>query len=413
MITTRQCAATLGAGSAPDRPGVHQLVNLFIPSEVNWREKGITWRQTTRLPDQSATVLTVTAGQAEHQLVVRTPAWAQGIRVRLNGRTLSDRPKAGGRLVLDRVWRTGDRVEITLPMRTRVEATPDDPDVRAVLHGPVVLAGAYGDRANPWMARLDTASVKQTSADPLRFTASADGESVTLLPVARVHHQHYDVYWLTGEPPSPPPEFAAWHRFDETSGTTAADATGNGKTATLAGGAAWAAGHLAGAVALDGADGHVALAEDLLAGASAYSVATWVRLEGQPAYWSRVFDFGTGVTANMFLTPRSDSGTLRFAITAGGGGAEQRIDADPLATDRWVHVALTYGGGTAVLYVDGREAGRNAGVTVEPRYFGNHIRAAYIGKSQYDDPYLKGAVDDFRVYGRTLTAAEVAGLAQG
>jgi len=358
-------------------------------------------------------VLTVTAGQAEHQLVVRTPAWAEGVRVRLNGRTLSDRPKAGGRLVLDRVWRTGDRVEITLPMRTRVEATPDDPDVRAVLHGPVVLAGAYGDRANPWMARLDTASVKQTSADPLRFTASADGESVTLLPVARVHHQHYDVYWLTGEPPSPPPEFAAWHRFDETTGTIAADATGNGKTATLAGGAAWAAGHLAGAVALDGTDGHVALAEDLLAGASAYSVATWVRLDGQPAYWSRVFDFGTGVTANMFLTPRSDSGTLRFAITAGGGGAEQRIDADPLATDRWVHVALTYGGGTAVLYVDGQEAGRNTGVTVEPRYFGNHIRAAYIGKSQYDDPYLKGAVDDFRVYGRTLTAAEVAGLAQG
>ncbi|MCZ0991435.1 LamG domain-containing protein [Streptomyces diastatochromogenes] len=165
-------------------------------------------------------------------------------------------------------------------------------------------------------------------------------------------------------------------------------------------------------MALDGQEGHVALAEDLLAGASAYSVATWVKLAGQPAAWSRIFDFGTGVSANMFLTPMSDAGTLRYAITAGGGGAEQRINADPLPTDRWVHVAVTYGAGTAVLYVDGKEAGRNTAVTVEPRYFGNHIRAAYIGRSQYADPYLKAAVDDFRVYGRTLSAAEVTSLAQ-
>ncbi|WP_324606042.1 LamG-like jellyroll fold domain-containing protein [Streptomyces sp. NRRL WC-3725] len=388
------------------------LVNLFIPSEVRRQEKGITWRQTTRLPDSASTVLTVASGHAAHQLVVRIPAWASGARVRLNGRALPDRPAAGSRVTLDRAWRTGDRVEISLPMRTTLEATPDDPDVQAVLHGPVVPAGAY-DTANRWLARLDTSGIRQVSADPLRFTATADGKPVTLRRVARVHHQYYDVYWLTGRPPSPPPEFAAWHRFDETSGTTAADATGNGKTATLAGGASWTQGHTGAAVALDGADGHVVLAEDLLAGASAYSVAAWVKPAGQPVAWSRVFDFGTGISANMFLTPLSDAGTLRYAITAAGVGAEQRIDADPLPTDRWVHVAVAYGSLTAVLYVDGREAGRNTEVTVEPRTFGNHIRAAYIGRSQYPDPYLKGAVDDFRVYGRTLRPAEVTALAQG
>ncbi|MEU9455519.1 beta-L-arabinofuranosidase domain-containing protein [Streptomyces sp. NPDC048277] len=387
------------------------LVNLFIPSEVKWAEKGITWRQETALPDASGTVLTVTAGSATHPLLVRIPGWATGARVRLNGRTLAQRPASATWLTLDRAWRTGDRVEVSLPMTTSIEATPDDPDVKAVLHGPVVLAGAYGDTANPWLPRLDTDSVRQTSATPLTFTALADGEPVTRLPIARVHHQHYSVYWLTGQPPPPPPEFAAWHRFDETSGTVASDATGNGRSATLAGGAGWTAGHLAGAVALDGADGHVALAEDLLAGASAYSVTTWVKLLGQPAGWSRIFDFGTGVTANMFLTPLSDAGTLRYAITAGGAGAEQRIDADPLPTDRWVHVALTYGAGTAVLYVDGQETGRNTAVTVEPRHFGNHIRANYIGRSQYADPYLKASVDDFRVHGRTLTPAEVTALA--
>jgi len=389
------------------------LVNLFIPSQVIWRERGITWRQTTGFPDHASTTLTVTAGHATHRLRVRIPAWAADARATLNGRMLPDRPKPGSRLTLERAWRTGDRVEVSLPMRTVVEATPDDPDVQAVLHGPVVLAGAFGDRADPWLSRLDVDSVRQESSDPLRFTARADDADVTLLPIARVHHQHYSVYWLTGQPPPPPPEFAAWHRFDETSGTAASDATGHGRTAQLVGGASWSTdGRPGGAVALDGVDGHVALAEDLLAGASAYSLAAWVRLDGRPGAWSRIFDIGTGVTANMFLTPLSGDGTLRYAITAGGAGAEQRIDADPLPTDRWVHVAVTYGDGTAVLYVDGAEVGRNAAVTVEPRRFGNHIRAGYIGRSQYADPYLKGTVDDFRVHGRALSAAEVATLAQ-
>ncbi|MFF3576878.1 beta-L-arabinofuranosidase domain-containing protein [Streptomyces mirabilis] len=389
------------------------LVNLFIPSQVNWRERNITWRQTTSFPDRSSTVLTVTAGRAAHQLLVRIPSWAADARATLNGRALPDRPEPGSWLTLDREWRAGDRVEVSLPMRTVIEPTPDDPDVQAVLHGPVVLAGAYGDRSTPWLPRLDTGSVRQESQEPLRFTARADGEDVSLLPISRVHHQHYSVYWQTGEPPPPPPEFAAWHRFDETSGTTAADATGNGKAAQLVGGAVWTAGGAdGGAVALDGTDGYVRLADDLLAGATVYTLATWVRLDGQPGVWSRVFDLGTGVTANMFLTPLSGDGTLRYAITAAGAGAEQRIDAAPLPTERWVHVAVTYGGGTAVLYVDGQEVGRNAQVTVDPRYFGNHIRAGYLGRSQYADPHLRGAVDDFRVYGKTLTAEEVAALAQ-
>ncbi|MFE3413508.1 beta-L-arabinofuranosidase domain-containing protein [Streptomyces mirabilis] len=389
------------------------LVNLFIPSQVNWRDRKITWRQTTSFPDQSSTVLTVTAGRSAHQLLVRIPSWAADARATLNGRALPDRPEPGSWLTLDREWRAGDRVEVSLPMRTVVEPTPDDPDVQAVLHGPVVLAGAYGGRATPWLPRLDTGSVRQESQEPLRFTARADGEDVSLLPISRVHHQHYSVYWQTGEPPPPPPEFAAWHRFDETSGSTAADATGNGKAAQLVGGAAWtAAGADGGAVALDGTNGYVRLADDLLSGAAVYTLATWVRLDGQPGVWSRVFDLGTGVRANMFLTPLSGDGTLRYAITAGGAGAEQRIDSAPLPTDRWVHVAVTYGGGTAVLYVDGQEVGRNAQVTVDPRYFGNHVRAGYLGRSQYADPFLRGAVDDFRVYGKTLTAEEVAALAQ-
>lgn len=62
------------------------------------------------------------------------------------------------------------------------------------------------------------------------------------------------------------------------------------------------------------------------------------------------------------------------------------VDAGPLPADRWVHVFVTYGSGTAVPYVDGREAGRNTDITVEPRDFGNHIRSGYLGRSRYPDP---------------------------
>lgn len=114
-------------------------------------------------------------------------------------------------------------------MALKLDPTPDDPDVQAVLYGPVVLAGAYGNRPNMTMPRPVKDSVRQQSGATLKFTATASGETVTLLPVARVHHQNYNVYRLTGEPPTPPPAFAAWHRFDETGGTSAADATGNDK----------------------------------------------------------------------------------------------------------------------------------------------------------------------------------------
>ncbi|WP_055553838.1 beta-L-arabinofuranosidase domain-containing protein [Streptomyces sp. NBRC 110028] len=388
------------------------LVNLFIPSEVRWQEKGITWRQTTGFPDQQTTTLTVASGAASLELRVRIPSWASGARATLNGAALPDQPKPGSWLIIDRQWTAGDRVEVTLPMKLRLDPTPDDPDIQAVLYGPVVLAGAYGDRTGMALPRLEPDSVVQQATSPMRFTATADGQRVTLLPVASVHHQHYNVYWLSGRPPTPPPAFAAWYRFDETSGTTAADATGRGKTARLTGGATWTTGRSGSAVTLNGTDGYLTLADDLLAGATAYTLATWVRLDGTPAQWTRIFDIGTGVTANMFLTPVADSGKLRFAITAGGGGAEQRIEAAPLPTGQWTHIAVAYGGGTAVLYVGGREAGRNTRVTVEPADFGNHIRAAYLGKSQYPDPYLRAAFDDFRVYGRTLSANEVATLAE-
>ncbi|WP_305125856.1 glycoside hydrolase family 127 protein [Streptomyces odontomachi] len=171
------------------------LVNLFIPSEVHWQEQGITWRQTNGFPDEAGTTLTVTAGGAAHQLSVRIPGWAKGARATLNGQQLPDTPAAGSWLTLDRTWQTGDTVQVSLPMQTTIESTPDASNVAAVLYGPVVLAGAYGSSGSSRMPALTTGSVRKTADAPMSFTATADGNGMTLAPIARTHHQHYNVYW--------------------------------------------------------------------------------------------------------------------------------------------------------------------------------------------------------------------------
>jgi hypothetical protein len=232
---------------------------------------------------------------------------------------------------------------------------------------------------------------------------------VSLIPFYKIR-ENYTVYWnVTG---APPPAFVAWYRFDETAGTSAADATGNGKTASLAGGTSWSAGRAGNAVSLDGSTGYVRLPNGIVDGIADFTVACWVRLSAV-ATWSRVFDLGSGTTSYMFLTPRSSAGTARFAITTSGAGGEQQINAPAaLPAGTWAHVAVTLAGNLAVLYAGGAEVARNSAVTVRP---GAIIASSqnYLGRSQYSgDPFLAGALDDFRLYSRALSAAEIQSLAQ-
>jgi hypothetical protein len=124
-----------------------------------------------------------------------------------------------------------------------------------------------------------------------------------------------------------------------------------------------------------------------------------------------VFDFGTGATANMFLTPASDAGTARFGITSSGAAGEQRINAAAaLPVGVWTHVAVTLSGSVGILYLNGVESARNAAMTLRPSSLGGTTQN-WIGRSQYaGDPYLDGAVDSLRLYSRVLTAAEIANL---
>jgi hypothetical protein len=379
-------------------------VNLFIASTLNWPGRGITVRQDTTYPETNTSRLTIT-GSGAIDLRVRIPAWASGAELRVNGAVQAG-VTPGTYARINRTWASGDVVDILLPMALTREPTPDNATVQAVKHGPIVLAGAYGTNNLSSMPSLDAASIRTTTT-PMQYTATASTGAVTLLPFYKMHGQRYTVYWVI--PPTVQP-FVAHYPFDDGSGTTAIDATGNGRTATLAGGVGWTTGRSGGAVNLGGTGAHVAMPAGILAGVTAFTVAGWVRLTAI-ANWARVFDFGSGTGTNMFFTARSGSGTARFAITNSGSGGEQRIDApSALPTGAWTHFVVTQTGNLGILYINGAEVARNSAMTLRPSNLGSTTQN-WIGRSQYSgDPYLNAAVDGFRVYSRALSASEISTL---
>ncbi len=206
-----------------------------------------------------------------------------------------------------------------------------------------------------------------------------------------------------------PPALHAYLKFDESSGTSAADATGHGWNGTLVNGPTRVAGYSNNAVNLNsGSSQYVTLPSGVVTNLDAVSITAWVK-QTTISTWSRIFDFGTGQTVYMFLTPRGGpSNVIRFAITTGGGAGEQVIDGTAaLPTGVWKHVAVTINGNGGVLYVDGVPVGTNSLMTLSPSFLGTTTQN-YLGKSQYNDPYFNGQVDEFRIYNGALSAGDVA-----
>lgn len=156
---------------------------------------------------------------------------------------------------------------------------------------------------------------------------------------------------------------------------------------------------------------YVTLPQETISQLTDFTIATWVNL-GSTQNWTRVFDFGQNTTINMFLTPRAGVGGTppRFAITVGGSGQEQQITGNSaLPTNQWVHVAVTLGGTTGTLYVNGQPVGTNTNMTLNPSSL-NNPGNRWIGRSQYNDPFLNAALDEFHIFDRALSQAEVQSL---
>jgi uncharacterized protein len=203
-------------------------VNLFIPSELTWSERGLSLRQETRFPDEPGSRLAVRAPHpVSLALRIRQPEWCAGpVAVSVNGKPFPAPPDGAGYLVLDRTWRDGDAVELALPLALRAEPLPGNPATVALVFGPVVLAAELGsenlpDRHQeavdqkdfvalpvPEVPRLagDTASIlaalRPVDGRPLTFRTAGIGRprDLTFVPLYRLHHQRYAVYWQTDAP---------------------------------------------------------------------------------------------------------------------------------------------------------------------------------------------------------------------
>src|SRR5262249_33661338 len=124
---------------------INLWVNLFVASQLAWPDMGLQLEQQTRFPREPVTQLRFKLRKpARLALRIRIPYWIDGGGATLNGKKLESFASPSSYLVLDRTWRDGDVVELSLPMKLHAAPMPDDASLVAAMYGPLVLAGKLG-----------------------------------------------------------------------------------------------------------------------------------------------------------------------------------------------------------------------------------------------------------------------------
>jgi DUF1680 family protein len=204
-------------------------VNLFIPSVLDFKARKMRVILQTRYPEDGLVRLEVFADNPVRTAIrIRRPGWAtDAVMVEVNGKPVASTAAAGEYLVLDRVWKNGDEIRLTLPMKLRTEPLPGAPAIVAYFHGPVLLAGLLGkegiETLSPWTkTRVD---YDQIPIPPAPVIVGADDDigtyiregaeqgtfvleggvlrtpgrvttsSITLVPFYKAHFERYAVYW--------------------------------------------------------------------------------------------------------------------------------------------------------------------------------------------------------------------------
>ncbi len=204
-------------------------VNLFVASELNWREKGIRLRQETGFPYSETSRITITEGKGQFPLLVRYPGWVKPgeLKVTVNGKAVDLISGPASYVAIDRSWKKGDVVEVRFPMHNSVKYLPNLPQYIALMHGPIMLAMKTGTEDLAHLIADDSrfgqlavgkklpvneapilinnhveeiANQLQPIADkPLHFILSTRMENPIrneLQPFFEIHDSRYMMYWL-------------------------------------------------------------------------------------------------------------------------------------------------------------------------------------------------------------------------
>lgn len=207
------------------------FVNLFMATELNWKEKGVKIAQTTAFPEEEKTRFTITAAApAKFRLLIRHPSWvrANEMKVVVGSDTVSSQSPVSSYVEVNRTWNNGDVVTVLLPMRNSVEQLPNVANYYAILHGPIVLGAktgteslnglvaddgrwshiASGTQLNltqaPMLAAkpdsiasrlVPVAGKPLTFKAPFLFSAKKD-TSLVFEPFYKIHDARYMMYWM-------------------------------------------------------------------------------------------------------------------------------------------------------------------------------------------------------------------------
>ena len=206
------------------------FVNLYIPSTLNWKEKGVKINQQTAFPNTESTKLNLQLQKSSRFAInFRYASWVSSgkMEVLINGKRQIVNRNKEGYVSISRLWKTGDLIQVNLPMQTTTEFMPDQSNWVAFLHGPIVLAAvidtlkpkvliADGSRmghiASETLFPLDKAPLIVGSKDglaskitvdqsgPMRFNASnliyqAQYKNLKLVPFYSIQDSRYLIYW--------------------------------------------------------------------------------------------------------------------------------------------------------------------------------------------------------------------------
>ena len=211
------------------------FVNLFIPSTLNWQEKGITLNQSTRFPyEESSLIMIQSDTPKKFAINIRYPGWIRKneMSVSVNGESVVADNHPASYITIERTWQSGDSISIRLPMHSKAEYLPDGSPWASILHGPIVMAAPtvqadldglfaqavqmhrdqvaegrlYPAEMNQRLARkgldkLDSLLIPERDhnlsfrmADELLYTPETADELV-LVPFFEIHETRYMLYW--------------------------------------------------------------------------------------------------------------------------------------------------------------------------------------------------------------------------